>query len=67
MKPLDLDGLLDFLRDACTEAGNQTLFAAKHGVSTVYLRDILSRNRPPGPKVLKALGFRKVVLYEREK
>jgi hypothetical protein len=30
-------------------------------VSAAYLSDVMRGNRPPGPKVLKALGLRRVV------
>jgi hypothetical protein len=35
------------------------------GVSPAYMSDILNGRREPGESVLRALGFRKVVRYER--
>jgi len=38
-------------------------FARESGVSVGYIYDCLKRRYPPGPKMLKALGFNKFTLY----
>lgn len=38
--------------------------AGRVGVSFQYLAKVLSRQRTPGPKVLKFLGLRRRVVYE---
>lgn len=45
--------------------GSQKAFAARYGISEQYLTDILKRRREPGEKILKALGFRRIVTYEQ--
>lgn len=67
MERMTLDGVIQLLEQACRKTGSASAFAVQHKVSPAYLSDIIARNRMPGPKVLRALGLRKVVLYEREK
>jgi transcriptional regulator with XRE-family HTH domain len=62
MKNHDPRALLRSLIDGRTQAE----VAVELGVTTQYLSDILHNRREPGPTVLKALGLRKVVLYQRE-
>lgn len=52
------------LCNKCTEAGGQSAFAKKHGVSVAYVSDVLNGRKSPGPALLKAMGLRKVVRYE---
>lgn len=54
----------DLLREACIDAGSQRAWATEHGVSPVYVSDVLSGRREPGEKILDALGLRKIVSYE---
>ena len=44
-----------------TEAGGMAALAARWGVSRIYLYQIVSGDRPPGPAVLKPLGLRRVM------
>ena len=53
------------LTDVVRKAGSQKEAARRLGISPQYLHDILGRGRPIGPKVLKALGYRRVVVYVR--
>jgi DNA-binding transcriptional regulator YdaS (Cro superfamily) len=46
-------------------AGSQRLAAQQLGVSDAYLCDVKKGRRDPGPKLLTALGLRRVVEYER--
>lgn len=48
------------------QAGSQVNFARSANISQQYLGDVLKQRRAPGPKVLHALGFREVRLYEKE-
>ena len=43
---------------------NQSRVAEQMDVSPQYLSDILHGRREPGVSVLKALGLRKLVIYE---
>ena len=49
---------------ACEQAGGQTAWANRIGVSQVYVNDVLHRRRPPGPAILRALGLDKVESYQ---
>ncbi len=54
------------LRRACDEQGSQNAFAKKAGISSQYVADFLKSRRGPGATLLRALGLKKVVTYERE-
>lgn len=47
------------------EGRTQREVAAELGVSCSYLNDYLHFRREPGPKVLEALGLRRVARYVR--
>lgn len=38
--------------------GTWTQLAEDLGVSTAYLSDVTNKRRPPGPKILRALGLK---------
>jgi len=61
LKPLDVYAML---RQSCRDAGGQSAFARKHGVTAAYVSDVLNGRQDPGPALLKAIGVRKVVRYE---
>lgn len=44
---------------------SQTVVAEELQLSVQYLCDVLKRRRKPGPKVLKALGLERLVVYRR--
>lgn len=46
------------------ELGSMSALAKKLGVSLAYLSDVMADKREPGEKLLTALGYRRVVLYE---
>jgi hypothetical protein len=50
-----------------TAKGNEPLetFAPKLNASFQYVARVIARDRKPGPKILKWLGLRKKVTYER--
>jgi len=58
MKILSHDDVLAALRK---KQGSLTLrqFAVKLGVSAAYISDVYRKNRQPGRKLLKVLGFEK--------
>ena len=51
------------MRAACKAAGGQAAWSERHGISPAYVSDVLNSRREPGPKILAALGLRKVVRY----
>lgn len=55
-----------FLRGRVKEAGSQRAFAESCSVSEAYLSDILRMRRSPGPKILDAVGYKRVISYEQK-
>ena len=53
------------LRIACRAAGSQQAWAEAHGISPQYVSDVLNARRDPGDKILAALGYVRVVTYEK--
>ena len=47
------------LRAACEEAGSPYRWAKDHGILPQYVYMVLAGNRPPGPKLLKAMGIKR--------
>lgn len=45
--------------------GGQSKAAEKWGVSPQYLCDVLAARRAPGPKLLRAIGFERLIDYRR--
>lgn len=64
-EPMTRKQLLALLRRQCDKAGSQKAWAKAHGLSTSYLSDVLTNNRAPGWKILKALGVTAAVTYRR--
>lgn len=54
----------DRLLVACRAAGSQRAWALAHGISPVYVGEVLKGVRDPGPLVLRVLGLRRRVVYE---
>ncbi len=54
-----------YIKDALREFPTQKAFADHLDISQQYLGDILRGDRDPGEKVIKALGFEKVVTYRK--
>ena len=59
--------LIELVRQFVKDCGTQANAAKKLGVSQPYIGELLRGSRLPGPKVLKAMGFRKVTSYELRK
>jgi hypothetical protein len=51
------DDVRRLLQRACDDAGSQRAWALRHGVSVVYVNDVLGGNREPGPAICKVLGL----------
>ena len=64
-----MDGMLDHqqflgtLRERIAQMGSQKAAAAAWGISQPYLCDILKGHRPPGPKLVGALGYERQMVY----
>jgi transcriptional regulator with XRE-family HTH domain len=54
-----------YLEQKVRTYGSQKALAEYCGVGQAYLSDVMRGNREPGFKIVAALGFRKVVTYER--
>lgn len=65
MERVGLEQVIALIERQCRELGSANAFARRHQISPAYLSDILSRKRLPGQKALKAMGLRKITLYER--
>lgn len=57
--------LLERLRIVVAGAGTQDAAAKQLGISGAYLCDVLKGRREPGKKLLDAMGYRRVVVYEQ--
>ena len=55
---------IQHLQQLVTEAGSQKDLANRLKISTPYLNDVLQGRRDPGKKILAALGFEQVVIYQ---
>ena len=53
--------VLKLIRQAVHDAGSQTAFARRCGVTTQYVNDLLRGRRDPGAKILDTLGIEKTV------
>ena len=45
--------------------GSQKAFAHAHNLSEQYLSEVLRGSRQPGQKILDAMGYERVVWYQR--
>lgn len=52
------------LHDECDAAGGQKAWADLNGVTPQYVCDVLQGRRKPGDAICRALGLRRVELYE---
>jgi hypothetical protein len=52
------------LRRECRAADSQRAWADLHNVSEAYVSDVLLGRRDPGEAICKALGLRRVEMYE---
>ena len=54
------------LREACTKAGSQNAWAKQHGITQQYVNQVLTGRSLPGPRILSALGVKRVIRIARE-
>lgn len=59
------DELVALIRAAVKEAGSQRALARQWSVAPAYVTDLLRGLRDPGPKILEAMGYERVVLYRK--
>lgn len=60
---IDREGVLSRLRKETERVGTIKAWAEKHDISDSYVSDVLHEKRPPGDRILKALGLE--VCYRR--
>lgn len=60
MDEIDVKRLLD---RECANAGSVAAWARENGVSKSYVSGVLNSEREIGPKILDALGLRRVTRY----
>ena len=53
------------LADACTVAGSQLAWARENGISPQFVCDVLQGRKAPSERLARALGYRRVVSFER--
>lgn len=58
------EDMLARLRQRVADAGSQLAFSKQQGVSLSHLNDALRGEREPGPKILRAIGLRRVPMFE---
>ena len=63
--PVFIEGadIVRLLRMRCDESGGQGAYAAAAGLSETLISLVLSGKQKPGPKVARALGFRKKFVF----
>ena len=58
--------MIEKLRAACDEAGGQAAWADPRGVPRSIVSNVLRGDRLPTPKLLKAMGLKRVWVYREE-
>ena len=53
------------LADACAAWGSQQAWARENGISPQFVCDVLQGRRAPSDRLARALGYRRVVQFER--
>ena len=57
--------IIRFLRAAIEQEGSKAAFAARHGLTRTDVSKILHGKRPVSSTLAKALGLRKVYVFDR--
>jgi predicted DNA-binding protein (UPF0251 family) len=65
-KTVSLDEIKGLLRARVTEADSQRQCAADLHISHAYLSRLLTTALPPGQKVLRAIGYQRIVRYQKK-
>jgi predicted transcriptional regulator len=60
MKIYSDDEFRDMLKERIKRLGTQSAFAAKVGVSTAFLHDVLNGRRRPSDKIISELGLTEI-------
>ena len=61
---MSIDRFRAALRKDCDKAGSYSAWAEAHGVTRSYVSQVLNMGAKPGPSLVAALGWRRVVSYE---
>jgi len=61
------DDVRALLREEIEKAGSLRKWAMAHGISPAWVSQMMNHHRPPGPKIMKALGIEAQRLYRRRK
>lgn len=64
MMPSEVEVLAE-LRKVCSRRGGATALAKQGGISNAYISKVLSGQMRPGEKMFEALGWRRIVTWER--
>lgn len=62
---MTLDAFRHYLKQTAAQHGSQRKAAECWGIAPAYLNDVIRGYRSPGPKLLKAVGYRLVCQYEQ--
>ena len=65
MLALDQNDLIRLLRSEVKRAGGQKEWARKSGVAPSMISMVLTGDRPPNEKIIRALKLCRVVIFER--
>lgn len=57
--------LVELMREQSQAAGGQKELARRWGISLSYVNDVIASRREPGKTILAALGFRRLVFYQK--
>jgi hypothetical protein len=64
---ISMKKVYDLLTEEIARCGSQKAFADKHEISLSYVNDVVHVRCDPGYAILKALGLKKVVMYDFDK
>lgn len=53
----------EVLQKACEEAGGQSAWATKAGVTQQHVPNVLAKKRDPSDEIYRALGYERQVTY----
>ena len=62
-QPADTKAVLALLRERVGAAGSHRAWAASVGLSHTYVCEVSRGDKPPGPRVLAALGLQSHTVY----
>lgn len=57
--------VIAMLEQMAGELGSQKDLAQQLGIAPSYLSDVMAGKREPGDKIIRQLGLKKVVVYEK--